>query len=103
MTVRQMSQRILTANRLNDGLVVYLSEGGRWSASLSDADIAEDDAREALLTSAGTRAVAQRVVVDPYLIDITIEHGTRRPVRFREAIRAGGPTVETRAPADPGR
>lgn len=98
-----MTQRVLTANRLSDGLVVYLGAGGAWTTSLPDADLASDEQSEARLTEIGEHAAADQQIVDPYLIDVTAENGTRRPVRFREAIRADGPTVETRVPDDPKR
>jgi hypothetical protein len=38
----------------------------------------------------------QCVVVDPNLIEVTVEGGHNRPVAIREAIRAFGPTVAVR-------
>ena len=90
-----MTAKILTANRLRDGIVVYLRDDGEWSEAISKAAVArapEDDAR---LLETGAQAVADQQVVEPYLIDVTAESGPLRPVRFREAIRAAGPTVET--------
>ena len=43
----------LTANRLTDGIVVYLAADDRWSESLQDADVAEGkEAADALLVRA---------------------------------------------------
>ncbi len=91
-----MADRIVTANRLDDGLVVYLngaSGGAGWSGRIDDARVArsEEDAT-ALLAQAQGPGQAVRVV-DPYLIEVTREGAGPRPVRHREAIRARGPTV----------
>jgi hypothetical protein len=89
-----MSAKILTANRLADGLVVYLTETDRWTEAISSATVARDTGAEQRLLAFGARSVAARHVVDAYLIDVA-DAGPVRPLRFREAIRANGPTVET--------
>ena len=89
-----MADRIVTANRLDDGLVVYLNGAG-WSERIDDARIAGDDAAaDGLLVRAGGPGQAVRVV-DPYLIEVTREGAVPRPVSHREVIRARGPTVRT--------
>ncbi len=87
-----MVDRIVTANRLDDGLVVYL-DGAGWSERIDDARVAraEEDAA-ALLAQAEGPGQAVRVV-DPYLIEVTREGAVPRPASHREAIRAQGPTV----------
>jgi hypothetical protein len=92
----EMADRIVTANRLDDGLVVYLngaSGGAGWSGRIGDARVAraEEDAA-ALLAEAEGPGQAVRVV-DPYLIEVTRAGAVPRPVSHREAIRARGPTV----------
>jgi hypothetical protein len=87
-----MTQRIITANRLIDGAVVYLAADGGWTTTMADGRVAEDDAAATLMAVA-ERAVAGRLVVAPYLIDVVAEDGTVRPVRYREVIRATGPSV----------
>ena len=80
--------RILTANRLADGRVVYLGAGG-WSRDPSAARRARDDREAALLDAEGRRAASENRVTDPYLIELA--DGV--PARRRERIRALGPTV----------
>jgi hypothetical protein len=75
--------RVLTANRLDDGRVVFLAPGGHWSPDLKDALIARDDATAAQLGAAGAQAEAGCAVIGPYLIEVR-----------QEAIRAAGPTVQ---------
>ena len=87
-----MADKIVTANRLDDGLVVYLNGAG-WSERIEDARIAGDDAAaDGLLAEAEGQGQEIRVI-EPYLIEVAIEGAAPRPVSYREAIRAQGPTV----------
>ncbi len=83
----------LTANRLADGIVVYLTADNRWSESLQDADVTEGkEAGEALLARA-QGAVDGNIVVEPYLFEVAREDGGIRAASVRETIRQAGPTV----------
>lgn len=83
-----MTAKIVTSNRLTDGLVVYLGYAG-WTPDIHLARRADnDDAAEGLMADAG-KFVADNDVADIWLIDFDGE----RPVRRREHIRAQGPTV----------
>ncbi|MDP1627483.1 DUF2849 domain-containing protein [Parvibaculum sp.] len=83
----------VTANRLNDGIVVYLTAGGRWSESLQEAAVAEGkEAAEALLARAEP-AVADNSIVEPYLFEVARDEGGIRAASVREVIRQAGPTV----------
>lgn len=87
-----MSEKIITANNLGDGLVVFLTAGGGWSTALADARVVGP----ADLAEATAYAKSQhdaRIVVEPYEIDVTVADGVATPVRLRERIRAVGPTV----------
>ena len=88
-----MTHQIVTANRLGDGRVVYLTQDAAWSARIADARPA-NGAAAALLLSVAEIAAADRIVVDPYLIDVTLEDRAPWPVLHRERIRATGPTVD---------
>jgi hypothetical protein len=88
-----MAAKVVTGNRLNDGIVIYLNAAGGWSERLAEARIADDDAAAAeILRLAQLPEQAVRVVA-PYLIDVVIENGLPRAESQREAIRAAGPTV----------
>lgn len=83
----------LTANRLSDGIVVYLTADDRWSESLQDADVAEGkEVAEALLARAAP-SVARNEVVEPYLFEVSREDGGIRAASVRETIRQAGPTI----------
>lgn len=86
----------VTANRLTDGVVVYLTADGGWSEWVRDAAAAEDkEARQALLARAEKDAEAS-LVVGPYLFDVVSdEDGRPRPASNREIIRSLGPTNHT--------
>jgi hypothetical protein len=84
----------LTANRLSDGRVVFLTSTGDWSADLGAARIAEDAIGQAELNAIGEQAEADCVIVGPYLIEVREAAGTLQAVEIRESIRALGPTVQ---------
>jgi len=88
-----MTPRMVTANRLRDGLVVYLDRAGGWSQRIADGRVASDDAAAAALMAAADGAAAACQVVEPYLIDVVDGDGGVRPLRYRERIRAQGPSV----------
>ncbi|MDJ0945205.1 MAG: DUF2849 domain-containing protein [Kiloniellales bacterium] len=88
-----MPLKALTANRLDNGRVVYLTPQGGWSEWLNEAALAGDDERaEAILDRGRAEAAAARVV-EPYLIEVVEADGLVAPLRYREAIRARGPSV----------
>lgn len=88
-----MTRQVISANRLTDGLVVYLTDGGDWSEAIAEARIVDDAAAHAAAVAEGAAAVARQHVVEPYAIDIDVSSGAPRPARLREYIRARGPTV----------
>ena len=85
--------KAVTANRLNDGEVVYLDATGNWAESLEESKFVTEKGEAADPLALGERSVAERVVLDPYLFDVTIENDVVTPVKKREYIRANGPTV----------
>ena len=84
--------QVLTANRLRDGDVVYWRDGA-WVETFVLADVfaAKAEADAALARAAGD--VKARLVVNPYLFAVRIEHGLRRAVEEREIVRSEGPSV----------
>lgn len=86
--------KIITANRLTDGVVVFLSGKGWVTEIAKSAVLSASDAVEAGLAAA-SRAVADREVVEAAAIDVTLDAQKYPvPVKLRERIRAFGPTVE---------
>lgn len=89
----------ITANRLGDGLVVFLAAGGRW---VEDCRLAEAyDGKEAVDAALAVGVEAERalVVLGAYAIDVAHGPNGLEPTRLRERIRAFGPTARTDAVA----
>ncbi|BCM21725.1 DUF2849 domain-containing protein [Mesorhizobium sp. J8] len=84
--------KVLTANRLSDGIAVWYADGG-WAETVDHADVAHDKAAEDRLEAIGAAAAANNEVLDVNVIDVTIVDGLVEPVRLREKIRAAGPTI----------
>ena len=97
MARKKASSHIVIANRLGDGRVVYLAEGDGWVESVSDpaVRVADNDEEAALLEKAGLAAEGRQEVVGAELIGVERVDGVVTPVRFREVIRASGPTNRT--------
>ena len=89
------TDQIVTANRLIDGAVVYLTERGGWSESIADSRIALGQFETRDLMAWANRSADRNEVVGPYLMAIERANGPDRAIGMRETIRAGGPTVET--------
>jgi hypothetical protein len=84
---------IVTANRLRDGAVVFLTERGDWSLAVDDSAVARDETRAAALLAQGQQAAAAQIVVAPYLAEVTAADGRVMPLAWRERIRAFGPSI----------
>jgi hypothetical protein len=98
-TMDMATAQIVIASRLADGRVVFVQKGGTppeppWAGLIDDAAVAADDPRAAELLAIGEADVAARnLVMDAYLIDVQETGGKLRPTKYREAIRALGPTI----------
>lgn len=90
-----MTEQVISANRLRDGLVVYLVADDSWSEDIGAGEIARDDDGAAALLARAEQAVSRQIVVDPYLIAVQESDGVLRPTKYREFIRATGPSVRT--------
>ncbi|WP_308917359.1 DUF2849 domain-containing protein [Jannaschia sp. LMIT008] len=87
---RPFTPKVVTANHLIEGDVVYLSDADEWVRDLAQAAILTDEAdAEARLIDASAQT---GTVVGVYLADVIDTPNGPRPQHFREAFRAGGPT-----------
>ena len=89
-----MVTKVVTANRLREGDVVYLTADGSWSEWLGDAQVVDDKDGEAALLAQAEESVLARLVIGPYAMKVELVDGRVHPVGQREAIRAEGPTVQ---------
>jgi hypothetical protein len=90
-----MHVKIATANRLTDGLVVFLSNTGHWIGEIENGRTASTAAEEADLQLASETEASSNVVVGPYVIDAELRDDGPHPTRYREWLRLNGPSVET--------
>jgi len=86
-------QEMITANRLADGLVVFLDADGRWSEDFHHGAILSDPAGKADAVANAQASAAANEVVEPYPIELELRAGHLAPKALRERIRASGPTV----------
>jgi Protein of unknown function (DUF2849) len=84
---------MVTANRLSDGLVVFLTAQGGWSEDFHLGAVLSGDTAKATALEIGARSAAANEVVEPYWIDLELRAGHYAPKAMREAIRATGPTM----------
>ncbi len=89
-----MSDKVLTANRLIDGVAVWLDANGQWIEDLQGALVARHPEAVASLEAIGKRDFAENRVVDVAVVDVQEQDGKLWPIRLRERIRAQGPTME---------
>lgn len=84
---------VITANRLQDGAVVYRTADNAWSTNLTDAAIVTTaEQAKALLASAAGDGVR---AVDPYVAPIELSPDrVPLPGNLRERIRLNGPTID---------
>jgi hypothetical protein len=75
--------KVICANRLADGIVVYAGRDGSWFERLNHAKIfaSQDDAK-------------RNLIVEPVVVEVTEDASGLRAVTLREAIRARGPTID---------
>ena len=87
---RQFKPKVVTANALLEGDVVYLTNADTWTRKLSDAALITDEADADLRL---LQAEAQTgVVVGAYLAEMSDGPNGLEPTHFREAFRRKGPS-----------
>lgn len=89
-----MTTKVLTANRLSDGVAVWLGADGEWIETVRDAFLARHDEAVTAIEAVGVQALADNRVVDVNVIEVEETPGGPRPFRLRERIRADGPTID---------
>ncbi|MCX7890519.1 MAG: DUF2849 domain-containing protein [Rhodobacteraceae bacterium] len=87
---RRFSPKVITANALLEGDVVYLTADDRWSRRPSEAELIEDEAHAELRLLQAQRQA--HLVVGAYLADAKAGPNGPEPVHFREVFRARGPS-----------
>ncbi len=87
---REFTPKVITANALIEGDVVYLTADDLWSRDLSEAEVLTDEADADLrLLQAQARAGE---IVGAYLADVRPAPTGPEPTHFREDFRRKGPS-----------
>ncbi len=82
--------KAVTANRLEDGAVVYLGDDDQWTPHLCVAAHFDDADAEDVLAAARGRT---EEITDAYLVAVDDEGALVGRETLRETIRKSGPTV----------
>lgn len=92
-----MPDRVITANRLADGAVVWRDAVGGWHADIHAAAASAEDAVVTGMLVAARAEEKAGIVVGPYEVVVEVDRSAARPAigptRLRERIRAFGPTT----------
>ncbi|WP_050931800.1 DUF2849 domain-containing protein [Aestuariivita boseongensis] len=87
---RDFTPKVVTANHLLEGDVIYLAADDTWVRDLKDAEVLTDEADAQLRL---LHAESQPdVVVGAYLADVTTGRDGPEPTHFREDFRRTGPS-----------
>lgn len=87
---RGFTPKVVTANDLRLGDVVYLTADDHWSRLHTEAELIEDEAHAQMRLLHG--AAQRKVVVGVYLADARTGPNGPEPIHFREAFRTRGPS-----------
>ena len=87
---RQFTPKVVTANALLEGDVVWQTADDRWTRRIEEAELLDDEAHAQLrLLEAEAQA---EVVVGAYLADAVAGQNGPEPAHFREEFRTRGPS-----------
>ena len=87
---------VVTANRLLDGIVVYLAPDGSWTEQLAHARLAKTEEETKALEAEAAKAVKDRKVVAVYPMEVANRNGELVALSVRERIRAAHRTTLTK-------
>lgn len=87
---RQFTPKVVTANALLEGDVVYFTADDRWSRLHTEAELIEDEAHAQLRLLQADKQ--RQVVVGAYLADAMAGPNGPEPIHFRESFRTRGPS-----------
>jgi sulfite reductase (NADPH) hemoprotein beta-component len=89
-----MTVQVVTANRLRDGVIVWLTRELRWSEDFAESKPLRDEAEAKAALEAAGIDVRARLVVGPYLAEVDETPEGLKPNSARERIRASRlPTI----------
>ncbi|MBY6054921.1 DUF2849 domain-containing protein [Leisingera daeponensis] len=87
---RAFTPKVITANDLLEGDVIYFTADGSWTRNLSEAELITDEAEAQLRL---IEAEKQNIkIVGAYLADAKAGPNGPEPTHFREEFRRTGPS-----------
>jgi Protein of unknown function (DUF2849) len=86
--------KVISANRLADGIVVYAGRDGSWSERLSQAKIFASKAEAEAGLLVAQNDAKRNLVVEPAVVEVTDDASGLRAIALSDAIRARGPTID---------
>ncbi|GGB49859.1 sulfite reductase [Tistrella bauzanensis] len=89
-----MSLSVISANRLTDGVAVWLNEAGDWVERVDGAAVFDDAALDAARRQAA-EGEKRQIVVAVAEAPVRLDDQTRTPLTRREHIRTLGPSVRS--------
>jgi len=88
---------VVTANRLTDGIVFYLTSSGGWTEDIADAARAETNDEIEALEAKAEVSVRDQLVISVYAMPVEVkDDGSVDPISVRERIRASHRTTLTK-------
>ena len=90
MSRRPFTPKVVTANALIEGDVIYLTAQGTWTRDHREAELLTDPGTAEARLAEATAQAAQ--IVGAYLADARTGPEGPEPVHFREAFRTRGPS-----------
>jgi hypothetical protein len=87
---RPFTPKVVTANALLEGDVVYFTQADSWTRWLSEAELSDDEAHAQLRLLEAERQQDQ--IVGAYLADVKAGDNGPEPTHFREDFRRTGPS-----------
>ena len=85
--------KIITANGLLDGGVVWLGTQNNWVTNIDHAKILKSDTDAEKAMKIAEYAVDNRQIVEPYVVEVDSTDGMIVPKSVKEKIRSKGPTT----------
>ncbi len=92
--------KIISANRLSDGIVVYLVAEGIWTPDIGQAQRLASEAEVEAWLKLAKADEKRNLFIDPFTVEVEVEAKGLEALTLRNAIRAKGPTVDYRPGQD---
>lgn len=86
--------KVISANMLARGNVVFLGVNGAWVESIANAIVFSDAQAAEIGLLAAKMDEKRAVIVDPFIVDRKDEIEGKASMTLRNAIRAFGPTID---------